>query len=62
MLSPKKGIVQRAVLDLFKTIAADGLNYEIYASFYEVYIDQVRDLAKLFVEEQSKQRSLFFDF
>ena len=55
LLSPNKGVLKRFVLDLFKKMAEESLSYEVYASFFEVYIDQIRDLAKLFVEEQNKQ-------
>ncbi len=54
-LTPDKGIVQRALLDLFKIIASDGLRFDIYASLFEVYVEQIRDLARLFVDEHNKQ-------
>ncbi len=37
-------------------MATDGTRCDIFASFFEVYVDQIRDLAKLFVDERNRQR------
>jgi len=58
MLTSGKGIAQNAVLELLKTMAFETMNYEIYASVIEIYVDQIRDLGALYVEEQ-KRASIF---
>ena len=58
LLNPSKGLASRAVLDLLKILAADGSNLELHASIFQVYVDQIKDLAILFINEQKKQSIL----
>lgn len=52
--SSNKGLIQRTTTDLLKKINSMNVGYDIYASFFEIYIEQIRDLAKVYGDEQKK--------
>jgi len=54
-----KGIAQQAVVDTLKLIGVEGHNYNLYASFYEIYIEQIRDLGIQVVEEKKKSSNAY---
>ena len=50
-----KGIAHRAVAELLKILSTEALGCEVSISFYEVYVDQIRDL--IAPPEEQKIRS-----
>ena len=42
---PERGLAQRSVTDILKIMAEGNLNYELYASVCQIYVEQITDLA-----------------
>ena len=49
-----KGIVPRAIVDIIKMMQNENINYNIFVSLYEVYVDIIRDLAVMGTDDQKK--------
>jgi hypothetical protein len=49
-----KGLVQQALVDTLKLIAIENLHYKLFASMYEIYVEQIKDLGVQVAEEQKK--------
>eukprot|EP00826_Nyctotherus_ovalis_P058774 TRINITY_DN8109_c0_g1_i2.p1 TRINITY_DN8109_c0_g1~~TRINITY_DN8109_c0_g1_i2.p1 ORF type:complete len:129 (-),score=24.60 TRINITY_DN8109_c0_g1_i2:243-629(-) len=54
--SDTKGLAPRAILDLLKIMAEDCVNYSVIVSVFDIYIDEIKDLAITYANEQKKSK------
>jgi len=50
---PVKGILHKTVNDIFKAVAEEGKDLDVNVSFFEIYMEQIRDLAANFQPKHS---------